>query len=808
MRTIDLEHVDPPSRPMSRPGSVRLVRLNAAKLWLAGMMVVIAIPAFSGEERDPNTSNVSLPPVVEMDNLTDLVATSLGVSVQFGEGKVPGVVRVSLAAPVGGQELWSVYHQILNNAGLTTVLSALPPVYHVVPLAEAVQQGRAFAAEDLARLRYQPGYLVSQYTLKHISAEAALKILMTILTGPGIQLRSMGGDGRQLMISAATMKQQEAAELIRAIDQPGRESVVRLVKPERTTPASLQASATAAWTALGRIDDNPRQAEILVAPDGLRMLLVASTSDIEKLEKVVRDLDESEPVEVKTYRPQFFSLDEVASLIVQSIGENGSGHSTAMPAAAGQATTNQTFQVIRDRLTGSLLVKATNAQHERIAALMKTLDSAPPGSRRQTRSIQVKHRRADEISRLVLAMISPDQGSGSQNPGAVAGASPNPQAAQAAGAGGMQPMSGSQFGGMGGGGVGGMGGYGNGQLPSGGMQGGMLGSPTLPTTPTSGQVTVGKTSDGSLLITADPVTNRLIILGEPRIIDQVEQLVRQLDEYQPQVSLEFILVGLTDDQTQDLGVELVQQFSRDGTSTTVSSLFGLSQAVGGDATNRTIGNAVGLGTVVLKPGDFAAVLRALETVNNGRSVIRSQLIVSNNAQATLNGVVQQPISSINSSTQVATTSYAGTSDAGTQITVSPQISPADYVTLAYSLSQSSFLGQPIVTDTGVIPPTKRNDNVSSIATVPDGHVIALGGLSNQVDGHSESRIPLLGSIPYLGKLFSSNRDSQSSSKLYAFIRVTVLRRSDFSDLRYVSDQRVRKAGLADEEPTLEAKFIR
>lgn len=787
---------------MLRTGKTQVVQRQAPSALFQWLGLVCLAALLNGEDPDPNQNRVSLPPVVEMDNLTDLVSQSLGISVQFGEGKLAGVVRVSLAAPVGGQELWSVYHQILNNAGLTTVLSTLPPVYQVVPLAEAVQQGRAFAAEDLAKLRYQPGYQVTLYSLKHISAEASLKILSTILTGPGIQLRSMGGDGRQLMISAPTMKQQEARELIRALDQPGREPVVRLVKPERTTPVALQASATAAWTALGRIEDNPRQVEILIAPDGVRMLLVASGGDVDRLEKVVRDLDESEPVVIKTYRPQFFSLDEVANLIIQSIGETTAGPSTSMPAAPTQSANQQNFQVIRDRLTGSLLVKATNAQHERILALVKTLDSAPPSSRRQTRSVQVKHRRADEISRLVLAMISPDPASGNQSSTGVAGTTPASSSAQPTVSSGQNQMSGGPLG------AGGMNGYGAGQLPLGGMQGGMLGAPTLPTAPTMGQVTIGKTGDGSLLITADPVTNRLIILGEPRIIDQVEQLVRQLDEYQPQVSLEFILVGLTDDQTQDLGVELVRQFSHDGTSATVSSLFGLSQAVGGDATNRAIGNAAGLGTVVLKPGDFAAVLRALETVSDGRSVIRSQLIVSNNAQATLNGVIQQPISSINSSTQVATTSYAGTSDAGTQITVSPQISPADYVTLAYSLSQSSFLGQPIVTDTGVIPPTKRNDNVSSVATVPDGHIIALGGLSNQVDGHSESRIPLLGSIPYLGKLFSSNKDSKSTSKLYAFIRVTVLRRSNFSDLRYLSDQQVKQAGLADEGPKLVPKFIR
>lgn len=792
-----------PARPMLSSCNRRGARFLRALL-ITAVMVAAVQPITAGEAE---LNRVSLPPTVQLDALTDLVAQSLGISVHFGEGKVTGVVRVSLAAPVGGKDLWSIYHQLLNNAGLTTVLSGgAPPVYHVVQMAEATQAGQAFPAEDLAKITYQPGYQVLVYNLDHTSAEALLKILSTILTGPGIQLRSMGGDGRQLMISAPAAKQQEAKELIRLVDQPGRQSAVRQFKPELTTPTVLQASAVAAWTALGRIEDNPRAAEILLAPDGVRLLLVAASADLDRLERMVRDLDQSEPIITRTYRPQVFSLDEVSNLIMQAVGDQSPTMATVSPASAPTATATK-LQIIRDHLTGSLLIKATSAQHERIASLLKTIESTPPGSRRQTRSIQIKHRRADEISRLVLAMISADSVGAANNPGNATSSSggqtsqPNPQLGASSGMPQSQPGSlAAPFGG---------GAYqpGMGSNPF-GMSGGYQGAPTLPTAPAMAQASVARSADGSLLMTADPVTNRLIVLGEPRIIDQVEQLVKQLDEYQPQVDLEFILVGLTDDQTKDLGIELVGQFSNDGTSATIASLFGLSSSTAGDATVRTLGNAAGLGTVVLKPGDFAAVLRALETVNNGRSVIKSQLIVANNAQATLNGVIQQPISSINSSTQVATTSYAGTSDAGTQITVSPQISPADYVTLSYSLSQSSFLGQPIITDTGVIPPTKRNDNVSSIATVPDGHVIALGGLSNQVDGQSESRIPLLGSVPFFGRLFSSTKDSRSTSRLFAFIRVTILRRANFSDLRYLSGRQLSASGVSDDEPVLKGKFIR
>ena len=108
---------------------------------------------------------------------------------------------------------------------------------------------------------------------------------------------------------------------------------------------------------------------------------------------------------------------------------------------------------------------------------------------------------------------------------------------------GFPSSSGNQFSGGGGGGLGGFGG--------GGLSGAQ---PTLPAAAPAAQVTVNGTPDGSLLITSDPVTNRLLVLGEPRIIDQVQTLVTQLDQYQPQVDIEFTMVSLTDDESRDVSV--------------------------------------------------------------------------------------------------------------------------------------------------------------------------------------------------------------------------------------------------------------
>jgi general secretion pathway protein D len=329
--------------------------------------------------------------------------------------------------------------------------------------------------------------------------------------------------------------------------------------------------------------------------------------------------------------------------------------------------------------------------------------------------------------------------------------------------------------------------------------------------PQQPMVAEAQAGDQAVLLTADVVTNSLIALGEPRALDQVEALLKQLDQRQPQVDIEVIMVSLSDAQNQSLGVELLKQITDGETTATVASLFGLSDPVAGDALGRTLAEgAVGLGGVVLRPGDFAGVVQALESVTNGRQLVRSKVVVNNNAKAVIDGVLQESLVSSNSNgVSGTTTSVSGTSDAGTQITITPQISTADYVTVAYQISQSAFLGQSTTTESGTrIPPTKRSDSVASIATVPDGSVIALGGLSNRGNSLTESRVPLLGSVPFLGALFRSRSTDQSDSRFYVFIRVNVMRHQAFADLKRMSAAQAAEAEVETDEPVLEPQFIK
>jgi len=307
-----------------------------------------------------------------------------------------------------------------------------------------------------------------------------------------------------------------------------------------------------------------------------------------------------------------------------------------------------------------------------------------------------------------------------------------------------------------------------------------------------------------LTLTADEGTNRLIAVGEGRTLDQLERLIETLDVRASQVLVEALVLTLTESQERDLGIEL-QGLIQDGdTRVRLASLFGFGSP---DPTGSSLPVAAGAGFsgVVLDPGDFSAVVRALETLNRGRNLTIPKVLVNNNQEASLGSVLQTPYVSTNASQTVATTSLGGTQDAGTTVTVRPQIAEGDQLVLDYTVSISAFVGEPA---DPALPPPRQENRLQSVATVPDGYTVVVGGLEVDGDFEGASRVPWLGSVPLLGKLFESRSKSRSKNRFYVFLRCSVLRNGSFEDLRWLTARELHAAELDDGWPVLEPRVIR
>ncbi|QKK07471.1 MAG: hypothetical protein HND58_04390 [Planctomycetota bacterium] len=415
----------------------------------------------------------------------------------------------------------------------------------------------------------------------------------------------------------------------------------------------------------------------------------------------------------------------------------------------GQPILGDRFHVIGDDPTGSLIVTATAAQHKQVVEILARLAESPEAVRRPTRTFRLMNRDAEEVVAVVRSLVST---------GVVALSS-------------REPDEGTR-------------------------------APDTAATPPQ---TRYEAASEELQLTADPATNSIIAIGEVAELERLERLLKDLDVRRPQVLLEVLIVSLSESDSLDLGVEIDALINGpNDTVAKLSSLFGLS-STGAGASGIEGNRGAGLTGIVLNPGDFSVVLRALQSLNQGRSLSIPKVLVASNEQASLNSVLEQPYTTLNASDTVATTSFGGSSDAGTEVSVRPQIAEGGHLRLEYQISLSAFVGA--ASDPSVPPPRQQN-SIDSVATIPDGYTIAVGGIELTTEGYAETGIPLLSDIPLLGEAFKNRSKSGSRSRFYVFIRSTILRDRDFEDLKYLSDLRSTEMDIDDGWPEPQPRVIR
>jgi general secretion pathway protein D len=406
------------------------------------------------------------------------------------------------------------------------------------------------------------------------------------------------------------------------------------------------------------------------------------------------------------------------------------------------------ISVLPDELTGTLFVTATPMQHERVRSWLDRLAATQSTTVRRMRTIPIRNRSVEALVELLDAALGSDIRTGTTD----------------------------------------------GSLPE---------QPLSPDESAAEQRARSSEARSTLSFSTDTSTNSLIATGTPADLARLESVVKQLDVRQSQVMLDLILVSLNEGDTRDLGVELQALVTNSGTLVRLASLFGLTSIAPDDPSTSV--QASGGTAVVLDPGDFSAVVRALETVSRGRSLIRPKLLVANNEEASLDAVEQQPFISTNASDTVATTSFGGTQDAGTTVSIQPQITSGEQLSIRYSVSLSTFVGE---SADPALPPARQQNSVSSVATIPDGYAIAIGGIANDTEGEAISKVPILGDIPLLGELFKSRSASRSSSRFYVLIQARILRDQGFEDLKYLSDVISEEVALDPSLPPLEPRVIR
>lgn len=308
---------------------------------------------------------------------------------------------------------------------------------------------------------------------------------------------------------------------------------------------------------------------------------------------------------------------------------------------------------------------------------------------------------------------------------------------------------------------------------------------------------------GSAKITIDENSNTLIVVAEPSIQQLYAELIEKLDQRRPQVLIEVNVVTVAANDNFRLGIE-ISGGDRDGGKRLFSfTNFGLSQIDAATGALSIGTGATGFNGTLVDPDVADIVLQALSGHNRARVIAAPRVLVNDNATGLLSSVAEVPFASNNSNNTVSTTSFGGFAEAGTTISVTPQISDDDYLNLEFDVLINDFAGEAAAN----LPPPRNTNQVTSQVSIPDGHTIIVGGLTRKSLTQNLDGLPFIERIPILSRLTSNEAQSSSDQRLFIFIKPTILRDDKFKDLRFVSELERRDACIPDDLPPSEPMLI-
>jgi general secretion pathway protein D len=722
---------------------------------------------------------------IPLARLVDLVSAQQSVRIDYDPAQLQGTITLRDGSGMTPEQLWDFTNTALASRGWTTIRQPGSEVLSVVKLADAASLARTELAQtensstpgaDGGEREVRAGYVNQLVRVTSRPSKDVINDLRPLLSKQGGNVTAVGDSGL-IMISDTVARVEQAKEFLAMLDRSAASLGVEEIPVRNLGADQLVALATQVAQKRKAVDGQATPGEVLAGPGGDTVLLVAPASARGAWLALLEQLDQRESAATRTYSPGSFQVAEVASLIEEAIADPRS--------------TDDRFRIVEDELTGTLIITATPTQHAQIEAIVERLSEQQSNAPRPIRAFAVRNRPVDELLGVLNDLIdagalgSSDEGFDSSNvrdAGSQQSLLPQQSAPDALTTG---PRGGSGAGG------------------STGVRSGMQSG-----TRTGSDASLDRAEARSgreradLVLTADEGTNTIIAIGEARLLSQLEQLLTLLDVRQPQVMLEVTLVSLSDNDALSLGLELEKLDNIGDATLKLSSLFGLSTAGSG---GRTVGDARGFSGVVLSPGEFSIVARALQTLSDGRSTSIPKVLVTNNQQATFASVLQQPFQTATSSSGGTAQGFGGFQDAGTTISVRPQIAEGDELVLEYSLSLSSFVGGSAAPG---LPPPRQQNKVDSLATLPDGYTVVVGGLEFTNQSDSEQRIPGLAAIPLIGELFKSRDNSSGRQRFFVFIRATVLRDERLEDLKYISATDAGSIGVSDGWPSMEPRVIK
>jgi len=275
-------------------------------------------------------------------------------------------------------------------------------------------------------------------------------------------------------------------------------------------------------------------------------------------------------------------------------------------------------------------------------------------------------------------------------------------------------------------------------------------------------------------ITADERSNQLMVRVFPGRKDEVEKIIRHLDEPTKEVLVEARILQVMIKPTYNFGIDWTLASSeKDNPSVEFKNLYlnNPSSAVTENLT-RTFGQ---IGVARFNFDEFQMRIAAMEQVSDTKILSNPKIIAVNNEESRIHigDTIPYIISTVSGTGDNAITSEdVRFIDVGLKLNVTPIINDDGMITMRLRPEISSVVDK-IESQGGGIPQVNKTE-VETTLMVEDGTTIILAGLRKDDKTHLKRGVPVLMHIPYLAKFFSSDSDSVSSSEIVIFITPHIL----------------------------------
>ncbi len=312
-----------------------------------------------------------------------------------------------------------------------------------------------------------------------------------------------------------------------------------------------------------------------------------------------------------------------------------------------------------------------------------------------------------------------------------------------------------------------------------------------------------------------PERNVVVVQAVPKALQSIASVMAQIDLPRQQVFIESKFLELSDTAQRDLGISWQVLGGYEVGVKGIGGTYGYTDSkmdilgLAGDTADdipvpgipdaklTTLVSAAGVSTLdaatvartlgaTLSATDFKLILSALEQEDGVEIVSNPKIIVANEEEATIHIGTREP--NIHITTRRGTQDNPGGDvsveldknepyfEDGVKVVVKPTINTSSNIMVRITPEITTFIGRKVVNQNGlklVDYPISRTKKINTVFSLQSGQTAAIGGLTQVSESTKEKKIPLLGSIPFLGRFFSYEQKVRDQNETIIFVTVTL-----------------------------------